>query len=141
MSRDNALDVLAFAVGFRLASPDARRALRISVWRELGEAAPDCPELAVLEDEDALVRGHRPPFSHYDHAVLRGAAEEAARPPFDPAFWRLRRADLEGAGFTTKEAVDVIAAIRASLGETTTITTTIGTDEGDHHEAMEQAAA
>jgi hypothetical protein len=137
VSRDNALDVLAFAVGFRLASPDARRALRISVWRELGEAAPDCPELAVLEDEDALIRGHRPPVSHYDHAVLRRAAEEAARPPFDPAFWRLRRADLEGAGFTTKEAVDVIAAIRASLGDTTTI----GNDEGDHREAMEQAAA
>ena len=65
MSRDNALDVLAFAVGYRLASPDARRALRISVWRELGEAAPDCPELAVLEDEDALIRGQRPPVSHF----------------------------------------------------------------------------
>ena len=84
-----------------------------------------------------LIRGERPPVSHYDHAVLRRAAEEAARPPFDAAFWRLRRADLEGAGFTTKEAVDVIAAIRASLGDTTTI----GTDEGDHNEAMEQAAA
>jgi len=137
MSRDNALDVLAFAVGYRLASPDARRALRISVWRELGEAAPDCPELAVLEDEDALIRGHRPPVSHYDHTVLRRAAEEAIRPPFDREFWRARRADLEGAGFTAKEAVDVIAAIRATLGDTTTI----GNDEGDRREAMEQAAA
>lgn len=137
MSRDNALDVLAFAVGYRLASPDARRALRISVWQELGEAAPDCPELAVLEDEDALIRGQRPPVSHYDHTVLRRAAEDATRLPFDREFWRARRADLEGSGFTAKEAVDVIAAIRASLGDTTTI----GNDEGDHREAMERAAA
>lgn len=136
MTRDNALDVLAFAVGYRLASPDARRALRISVWRELGEAAPSCPELAVLEDEDALIRGQRPPVSHYDHFVLRRAAEEAARPPFDREFWRGRRADLEGAGFTAKEAVDVIAAIRLSLGDHTPI----GNEEGDHDEAMEHAA-
>lgn len=137
MSRDNALDVLAFAVGYRLASPDARRALRISVWRELGEAAPACPELATLEDEDRLIRGERPPVSHYDYAVLARAAREAIVPPFDARFWRARRADLEGAGFTAKEAVDVIAAIRASLGDTTTI----GNDEGARREAMEQAAA
>ena len=140
MSRANALDVLAFAVGYRLASPDARRALRISIWRELGEAAPASPELAVLEDEEALIRGERLPVSHYDHAVLARAAEEATRAPFDRAFWRLRRADLEGAGFSSKEAVDVIAAIRASLGETTTITTTIGTD-GDDNGNIQQAAA
>ena len=132
MSRDNALDVLAFAVGYRLASPNARRALRISVWHELGEGAPACPELAVLEDEDALIRGQRPPVSHYDHAVLRRAAEEATRPPFDKAFWLLRRADLEGARFTTKEAVDVIAAIRSSLGDAT-----IGNEEGDHYGNLE----
>lgn len=137
MSRDNALDVLAMAVGYRLASPADRRALRISIWRELGEAAPACPELATLEDEDRLIRGERPPVSHYDHAVLVRAAREAAAPPFDPEFWRARRADLEGAGFSKKEAVDVIAAIRASLGDTITI----GSEEGDHREAMEQAAA
>ncbi len=115
MNRDSALDILAFAVGYRLMVPDARRALRISVWRELGEAAPACPELAVLEDEDRLLRGERPAVSHYDHARLRRAAEEAARPPFDRAFWRARCADLEGAGFTKKEAVDVIAAIHHRL--------------------------
>lgn len=134
MSRDNALDVLAFAVGYRLASPDARRALRISVWRELGEAAPACPMLAVLEDEDRLIRGERPPVSHYDHAVLARAAREATALPFDAQFWRARRADLEAAGFTAKEAVDVIAAIRLSLGDTSTI-------GGDHHGNLEQAAA
>lgn len=137
MSRDNALDVLAFTVGYRLASPDDRRALRISVWRELGEAAPATPELATLVDEDCLLRGQRPPVSHYDHAVLARAAREATAPPFDAQFWRNRRADLEGAGFTTKEAVDVIAAIRASLGDTTTI----GSDEGDHNGNLEQQQA
>jgi hypothetical protein len=136
MSRDSALDVLAFAVGYRMMLPDARRALRISVWRELGEAAPACPEIGVLEDEDCLIRGERPPVSHHDRAVLVRAAEEAKRPPFNTAFWLSRRADLESAGFTTKEAVDVIAAIRSSLGDTTTI----GNEERDHHEAMEQTA-
>lgn len=137
MSRDSALDVLAFAVGYRLASPAARRALRISVWRELGEAAPHCPSLETLEDEDSLLRGERGPASIYDFACLRRAAEEAERPPFDRAFWRARRADLEGAGFNPKEAVDVIAAIRLSLGDNSTI----GMNEGDEDGFMEQAAA
>lgn len=136
MSRDNALDVLAMCVGHRLASPAARRSLRISVWRELGEAAPASPELAVLEDEDALIRGERPPVSHYDHTVLARAVREAAAPPFDAPFWRARRADLEGAGFTPKEAVDVIAAIRTALGDTTTIGS-----EGDDNGNLEQQAA
>ena len=137
MNRDSALDVLAFAVGYRLMGADARRQLRISVWRELGEAAPATPELTTLEDEDRLLRGQRPPVSHYDRHVLRRAAEEAARPPFDKEFWRARRTDLEGAGFSTREAVDVIAAIRLSLGDTDTI----GTEEGDHHGNLEQVAA
>jgi len=136
VSRDNALDDLAYIVGLRLMGADARRALRISVWRELGEAAPTCPELAVLEDEDALMRGEREPVSHYDHAVLRRAAREASEPPFDKAFWRARRADLEGAGFTAKEAVDVLAAIRASLGDIA-----IGNEEETSLETMETAAA
>lgn len=137
MNRDSALDDLAYMVGFRLMTPAARRALRISVWRELGEAAPACPELAVLEDEDALMRGEREPVSHYDHAVLRRAVREASEPPFDREFWRARRADLEGAGFTAKEAVDVIATIRASLGDDATI----GNEEETSLETMETAAA
>lgn len=137
MNLDRALDDLAYAVAYRMMGAEARRQLRISLWRELGEAAPVCPELDVLEDEDRLIRGERPPVSHYDHAVLARAAEEATRPPFDREFWRARRADLEGAGFSSKDAVDVIAAIRASLGDTTTI----GTDEGDHHGNIQQNAA
>lgn len=137
MNPDRALDDLAYAVAYRMMGAQARRQLRISLWRELGEAAPACPELAVLEDEDALISGRRPPVSHYDHAVLRSAAEEDARQPFDREFWRARRADLEGAGFTTHDAVQVIAAVRRTLGDNTPI----GNDEGDHHEAMEQAAA
>lgn len=137
MNLDSALDDLAYAVAYRMMGAAARRQLRISLWRELGEAAPVCPELAALEDEDALIRGQRPPVSHYDHAVLARAAREATAPPFGRAYWRARRADLEAAGFATKDALDVIAAVRLALGDNTPI----GNDEGDHHEAMEQAAA
>lgn len=136
MSRDSALDILAFCVGYRLMDPNARRSLRIAVLRELGDAAPRTPELATLEDEDRLIRGEREPASLYDHHVLRRAAREAARPPFDEEFWRQQRTDLEGAGFTAFEAVQVIAAVRSSLGDTPTIG-----DEGDHHGTMEQQAA
>jgi hypothetical protein len=55
---------------------------------------------ANLEDEDRLIRAEREPASHYDYLILRKAASEAARPPFEPEFWRQRRADLEGAGFS-----------------------------------------
>lgn len=137
MTLDRALDDLAYAVAYRMMGAQARRQLRISLWRELGEAAPTCPELAVLEDEDALICSRRPAVSHYDHAVLARAAEEATAPPFDREFWRNRRADLEAAGFATHDAVQVIAAVRLALGDNTPI----GNDEGDHHEAMEQAAA
>lgn len=133
MNPDRALDDLAYAVAYRMMGAQARRQLRISLWHELGEAAPTCPELAVLEDEDALIRGQRPPVSHYDRAVLRSAAEEDTRPPFDREFWRNRRADLEAAGFATHDALQVIAAVRLALGDNTPI----GNDEGDTHEAVD----
>jgi hypothetical protein len=134
MNKDSALDLLAFAVGYRLMTPAERRALRISVLYEMGEAAPATPELAVLWHEDRLIRGEREPTSTYDRWTLMRARDEAARPAFDEQFWRLRRTDLEAAGFDPKEARDVIAALRASLGNTTT--GTIGDDNGN----LEQAA-
>lgn len=115
MNRDSALDQLAFAVGYRIMGPDARRALRISLLMEMGEKAPSTPDLATLWDEDRLIRGEREPASLYDHCTLMRAREEADRPLFDEQFWRLRRADLEGAGFEAKEARDIIASLRASL--------------------------
>lgn len=136
MTRDNALDDLAFAVGLQMMGPDARRALRISLLMEMGEKAPATPELAVLWSEDRLIRGEREPVTVYDRWVLMRARDEAERPLFDEQFWRMRRADLIGAGFDPNEARDVIAAIRLSLGDTTTI----GNDEGDHDEIMEHAA-
>lgn len=135
MNKDSALDLLAFAVGYRLMTPAERRALRISVLYEMGEAAPATPELAVLWHEDRLIRGEREPASTYDHWTLMRARDEAARPAFDEQFWRQRRTDLEAAGFDPKEARDVIAALRSSLGNTTT-TETIGDDNGN----LEQAA-
>jgi hypothetical protein len=134
VDRDTALDDLAFAVGYRLMTPAERRTLRISVLYEMGEAAPATPELAVLWHEDRLIRGEREPTSTYDRWVLMRARDEAARPAFDEQFWSARRADLEGAGFEPKEARDVIASVRASLGNPTTAT------EGDDNGNLEQAA-
>lgn len=116
-------------------SPDERRALRIATVFEQGEKAPPTPDLATLWDEDRLIRGEREPVTVYDHWTLMRASEEAQRPTFDEEFWRLRRADLENADFDPKEARDVIASLRASLGNTTT--GTIGDDNGN----LEQAAA
>ena len=134
VDRDTALDDFAFAVGYRLMTPAERRALRISVLYEMGEAAPATPELAVLWHEDRLIRGEREPTSTYDRWVLMKARDEAERPAFDEQFWSARRADLEGAGFEPKEARDVIASVRASLGNST------GT-EGDDNGNLEQQAA
>jgi hypothetical protein len=120
VSRDSALDQLAFAVGYRLMTPAERRALRISAIFEMGEKAPPTPELAVLWDEDRLLRGEREPVNTYDHWTLMKAREEAERPAFDH-----------------NEARDVIAATRRTLGNPTCI----GFDEGDHDEAMEQQDA
>lgn len=136
MSRDSALDELAFMVGLRLMGPVARRKLHISILRDLGDTAPKGMSLETLEDEDRLVRGDREPVTHLDHIILRRAAE-AARSPLDPEFWRLRRADLIAAGFTEPEAAEVIAAVRASLGSTLQF----DEQEGPTHEALEQAAA
>lgn len=135
MNRDSALDLLAFAVGYRLMTPNERRALRISVLFEQGEKAPATPDLAVLWDEDRLIRGEREPASVYDRWVLMKARDEAERPAFDEQFWRLRRTDLEGAGFAPDEARDVIASLRASLGNTPTTGS-----EGDNNGNLEQAA-
>ena len=134
MNRDSALDLLAFAVMYRLMSPDERRSLRISVLYEMGEAAPATPELAVLWHEDRLIRGEREPTSTYDRWVLMKARDEAERPAFDEQFWRARRADLEDAGFEPKEARDVIASLRASLGNPNTAT------EGDDNGNIQAAA-
>lgn len=134
MNRDSALDLLAFAVMHRLMTPGERRALRISVLYEMGEAAPATPELAVLWDEDRLIRGEREPTSTYDRWVLMRARDEAARPAFDEQFWRARRADLEDAGFEPREARDVIASLRASLGNPNTAT------EGDDNGNIQAAA-
>lgn len=134
MNRDSALDQLAFAVGFRIMGPDGRRALRISLLMELGEKAPSTPDLATLWDEDRLIRGEREPVSIYDHWTLLRAREEADRPLFDEQFWRLRRADLESGGFEPKEARQIIASLRGSLGGATPI----GIEEGDQHEDLEQ---
>lgn len=135
MTRDSALDQLAFAVGCRMMGPDDRRALRISLLVEMGEKAPSTPDLATLWDEDRLIRGEREPVSTYDHWVLMRAREEAARPTFDEHFWRLRRADLEGAGFAPKEAKEIIASLRRSLGGHRSI------GIGDRNEDLGQAAA
>ncbi|MBX7496845.1 hypothetical protein K3172_13355 [Qipengyuania sp. 6B39] len=134
VDRDTALDDFAFAVGYRLMTPAERRALRISVLYEMGEAAPATPELAVLWHEDRLIRGEREPTSTYDRWVLMKARDEAERPAFDEQFWSARRADLEHAGFEPKEARDVIASVRASLGNPTTGL------EGDDNGNLEQAA-
>jgi len=137
MTRDSALDFLAFAVGCQMMGPDGRRALRISLLMEMGENAPASPELATLWDEDRLIRGEREPVTVYDRWVLMRARDEAERPLFDEQFWRMRRADLIGAGFEPNEARDVIAAIRLSLGDNLPI----GNDEGDHDGDIQQAAA
>jgi len=137
MNRDSALDELAVMVGLQMMGPDGRRALRISLLIEMGEKAPASPELAALWDEDRLIRGEREPVSLYDRWVLARAREDAERPLFDEQFWRMRRADLIGAGFDQNEARDVIAAIRASLGDAAPI----GMEEGDDHGNIQQAAA
>ncbi|WP_321326987.1 hypothetical protein [uncultured Parasphingorhabdus sp.] len=136
MNHDSALDQLAFAVGYRIMGPDARRALRISLLMEMGEKAPSTPDLATLWDEDRLIRGEREPASLYDHWTLLRAREEAHRPLFDEQFWRLRRADLEGAGFDPKEARDIIASLRASLDGTGSTD-----NQGDDNGTVEQEAA
>jgi hypothetical protein len=137
MNRDSALDDLAFAVGLQMMGPDGRRALRISLLMEMGEKAPATPELATLWDEDRLIRGEREPVSVYDRWVLMRARDEAARPTFDEQFWRMRRADLERAGFEPDEARNIIASLRASLGTLGTI----GKEEGDRHGNIQQQAA
>lgn len=137
MNRDSALDDLAFAVGCQMMGPDGRRALRIALMMEMGEKAPATPEIAVLWDEDRLIRGEREPVTTYDRWVLSRARDEAERPLFDEHFWRMRRIDLERSGFDRNEARDVIAAIRLSLGDTTSI----GFDEGDHDGIIQQDAA
>lgn len=137
MNRDSALDELAVMVSLQMMGPDGRRALRISLLTEMGEEAPDTPELATLWDEDRLIRGEREPVSLYDRWVLARAREEAERPLFDEQFWRMRRVDLICAGFRPKEARDVIAAIRASLGGADPI----GMEEGDDNGNIQQAAA
>lgn len=137
MNRDSALDDLAFAVGCAMLGPDGRRALRISLLMDMGEKAPAVPELAVLYDEDRLIRGEREPVTVYDRWVLMRARDEAERPAFDEQFWRMRRADLERAGFDCNEARDVIAALRLSLGNPTTS----ATDTGDYHGNFQQDAA
>lgn len=136
MNRDSALDLLAFAVGCQMMGPDGRRALRISLLMDLGEKAPPVPELATLWDEDRLIRGEREPVTVYDRWVLMRARDEAERPLFDEQFWRMRRVDLEGAGFNPNEAREIIASVRASLGNLGTI----GMEEGDHHGNVQQAA-
>ncbi|KUO56507.1 MAG: hypothetical protein APF78_09260 [Sphingomonadales bacterium BRH_c3] len=120
-------------MGYRLMTPDERRALRISALFELGEKAPATPDLAVLWDEDRLIRGEREPDSVYDRWVLMKARDEAERPAFDEQFWRLRRSDLEGAGFEPNEARDVIASVRTSLVNT-------AGKEGDHNGNIQEAA-
>lgn len=134
MNRDSALDDLAFAVACQVMGPDGRRALRISLLMDMGEKAPAVPELAVLYDEDRLIRGEREAVTVYDRCVLMRARDEAGRPAFDEQFWRMRRADLERAGFDHNVARDVIAAIRLSLGTPTT-------NAGDHHGNFQQDAA
>ena len=136
MNRDSALDQLAFAVGCRMMGPDGRRALRISLMMEMGEKAPATPDLATLWSEDRLIRGEREPVSTYDHWTLMRAREEAERPAFDEQFWRMRRADLEGAGFDPKEARDIIASLRDTLRGAGSI----DTEENDNGH-LEQAAA
>jgi len=135
MNRDSALDLLAFAVGLQMMGPDGRRSLRMSLLMEMGEQAPATPELATLWDEDRLIRGEREPVTVYDRWVLMRARDEAERPLFDEQFWRMRRADLEGAGFEPNEARDVIAAIRARVGAATPDM------EGDDNGNIQQAAA
>jgi hypothetical protein len=136
MSRDSALDLLAFAVGLQMMGPDGRRSLRMSLLMEMGEQAPATPELATLWDEDRLIRDEREPVTVYDRWVLMRARDEAERPLFDEQFWRMRRADLEGAGFERQEARDVIAAIRARVGAATP-----EMEEGDDNGDIQQAAA
>lgn len=116
MTRDEALDELAFAVSYRLMTPDERRALRIELVKDMGQKAPPTPDLATLWDEDQLIRGLRTPRTLYDQCILDRARDEVVRPMFDEHFWRLRQSDLEGAGFDPKEARDVIASLRHSLG-------------------------
>ncbi len=137
MNRDSALDDLAFMVGCQMMGPDGRRALRISLMMDMGEKAPVSPELAVLWDEDRLIRGEREAVTVYDRWVLARARDEAERPLFDEHFWRMRRADLECAGFEPDEARDVIAAIRKSLGDAPAI----GNHEGDDNGNFQQVAA
>ncbi|WP_133305272.1 hypothetical protein [Tsuneonella suprasediminis] len=137
MNRDRALDDLAFMVGCQMMGPDGRRALRMSLLMEMGEEAPGTPELAVLWHEDRLMRGEREPVSVYDRWVLARARDAAERPIFDEHFWRMRRVDLIRAGFDRKEARDVIAAIRLSLGHAPAIEN----DEGDDNGNLEQQAA
>ena len=135
MTRDRVLDDLAFMIGLRLMGPSARRNYRIQLSRQLGDAAPTAPRIERLEDEERLIRGGREPVSLYDQVILRRAAKEEARPTFNDEFWRARRADLVTSGFDSKEAAQIVAAVRNSLeGRQSTKT------EGATHEDLEQAA-
>ena len=114
MTRDEALDGVAVAVGLRLMPQATKRRMRLELARQLHDP-PTWAEVDHLADEDRLLSGERPPKNANDHARLARAVREADEPPFDEEFWRRRRADLRAGGFDAEEAAAVVSAVRASI--------------------------
>lgn len=115
MTPDAALDNFAFFVGLRLMGADARRRLRIALLRHPDAAVPTHGVIERIERLDALLDGRRQPQSLQDRLDLDRAERERDAPPFDPAFWLARSAELMGAGFDPQQAARLVQEVRARV--------------------------
>jgi hypothetical protein len=119
MSRDRALDQLAFLIGLRLMGPDERGQLRLALASDPGLEPAMRIDTMRLRRLEALLSGARPPQSLQDRLDLAAAEAERAAPPFSESFWSARVADLIAAGFEAAEARHLIEEVRARVEITT----------------------
>src|SRR6185437_3616785 len=120
MSRDGALDQLAFLIGLRLMGPDERRRLRLALASDKALEPAMRIDTTRLHRLEALLSGARPPETLQDRLDLAAAAAERSAPPLSPSFWSARVADLIAAGFEAAEARQLIAEVRARVEITET---------------------
>lgn len=125
MTPDAALDNFAFCVGLRLMGPDARRRLRLSLLRNPDlDARNRADDVAKrIERLEALLDGRRQPETLQDRLDVARAQRERAAPPFDPAFWLARAAELMGAGFTAQQAAALVQSVRDRVEPAGSVTT------------------
>lgn len=119
MTPDAALDNFAFFVGLRLMGADARRRLRLALLRHPDAATPARGVIERIERLDALLDGRREPETLQDWLDLDRAERDRDAPPFDPAFWLARMAELMGAGFTAQQAARLVEEVRGRVDPVT----------------------